>query len=173
MAEITLELYRCPSDERMVSKTLNDKFTFNHITFKNDTSIMNPVFIVGAIKDNTEPMDTVGWWRKFNYCYCPNLERYYYITSKEYDSKGFCTLSCHVDVLKTYANHILGSTQLVNRGEMTKTRNRYIVDNQMPIHSDNAYTIKQASPTIITPNVPSNGNLTSSLIMATVGRGTL
>ena len=56
---------------------------------------------------------------------------------------------------------------------MTKTRNRYIVDNQMPIHSDNAYTIKQSGVDIITPNVPSNAKTSSSLIMATVGRGTL
>ena len=166
MADLKVQFYKCNSDKRKVDKkivALGDEFT---IYTRGSMNELDPVFVFNNYK-------TIGEWRDINYLYCPNLERYYYITSKEYDSKGFCTLSCHVDVLKTYANHILGSTQLVNRGEMTKTRNRYIVDNQMPIHSDNAYTIKQASPTIITPNVPSNANLTSSLIMATVGRGTL
>ena len=166
MADLKVQFYKCNSDKRKVDKNIvamGDEFT---IYTRGNMNELDPVFIFNNYK-------TIGEWRDINYLYCPNLQRYYYITSKEYDSKGFCTLSCHVDVLKTYATHILDSTQLVNRGEMTKTRNRYIVDNQMPIHSDNAYTIKQASPTIITPNVPSNGNLTSSLIMATVGRGSL
>ena len=166
MADLKVRFYKCNSDKRKVGKKIEAKGDEFTIYTRGSMNELDPVFIFNNYR-------TIGEWRDINYLYCPNLERYYYITSKEYDSNGFCTLSCHVDVLKTYANHILGSTQLVNRGEMTKTRNRYIVDNQMPIHSDNAYTIKQASPTIITPNVPSNGNLTSSLIMATVGRGSL
>ena len=67
MANITLDLYRTPSDERMVSKTLNDKFSFDKINLKQDCSITHPVFVLGKTS-STEPMDTVGWWRKFNYC---------------------------------------------------------------------------------------------------------
>ena len=166
MADLKVRFYKCNSDKRKVDKTIEavgDEFT---IYTRGSMNELDPVFIFNNYK-------TIAEWRDVNYLYCPNLQRYYYITSKEYDSKGFCTLSCHVDVLKTYATHILGSTQLVNRGEMPKTRNRYIVDNQMPIHSDNAYTIKQSGVDIITPNVPSNAKTSSSLIMATVGRGTL
>ena len=162
MAEITLELYRCPSDERMVSKTLNDKFTFNHITFKNDTSIMNPVFIVGAIKDNTEPMDTVGWWRKFNYCYCPNLERYYFITDITFTRQGLVELNCSVDPLMSFKEDILASTQLITRQE--NKIQKYIPDQSLPIHSQVKTQITQFGSDI--------GGDTQTLLLETTGKGT-
>ena len=162
MADITLELYRCPSDERMVSKTLNDKFTFNRITFKNDTSIMNPVFIVGAIKDNTEPMDTVGWWRKFNYCYCPNLERYYFITDITFTRQGLVELNCSVDPLMSFKEDILASTQLITRQE--NKIQKYIPDQSLPIHSQVKTQITQFGSDI--------GGDTQTLLLETTGKGT-
>lgn len=162
MAEITLELYRCPSDERMVSKTLNDKFTFNHITFKNDTSIMNPIFIVGAIKGNTEPMDTVGWWRKFNYCYCPNLERYYFITDITFTRQGLVELNCSVDPLMSFKEDILASTQLITRQE--NKIQKYIPDQSLPIHSQVKTQITQFGNDI--------GGDTQTLLLETTGKGT-
>ena len=161
MAEITLELYRCPSDERMVSKTLNDKFEFKHITFKNDTSIINPVFIVGAIKDNTEPMDTVGWWRKFNYCYCPNLERYYFITDITFTRQGLVELNCSVDPLMSFKDDILNSTQLVTRQE--NKQQRYIPDPSLPIHSQVKTEIRQFGENV--------GGVTMTLLLQTSGKG--
>ena len=162
MADITLELYRCPSDERMVSKTLNDKFTFNHIKFKNDTSIMNPVFIVGAIKGNTEPMDTVGWWRKFNYCYCPNLERYYFITDITFTRQGLVELNCSVDPLMSFKEDILASTQLITRQE--NKIQKYIPDQSLPIHSQVKTQITQFGTDI--------GGDTQTLLLETTGKGT-
>ena len=162
MADITLELYRCPSDERMVSKTLNDKFEFKNITFKNDTSIMNPVFIVGAIKDNTEPMDTVGWWRKFNYCYCPNLERYYFITDITFTRQGLVELNCSVDPLMSFKEDILASTQLITRQE--NKIQKYIPDQSLPIHSQVKTQITQFGSDI--------GGDTQTLLLETTGKGT-
>ena len=160
MADITLEIYRCPSDERMVSKKLHDKFVFKHITFKNDTSIMNPVFIVGAIKDNTEPMDTVGWWRKFNYCYCPNLERYYFISNIVFQKTGFVELRCDVDPLMSFKDDILNSTQLVTRQE--NKRQKYLPDQSLPIHSQVKNEIRQFGDNI--------GGVESTIILITSGK---
>ena len=162
MADITLEIYRCPSDERMVSKTLNDKFEFNHITFKKDTSIMNPVFIVGAIKDNTEPMDTVGWWRKFNYCYCPNLDRYYFIRNIVFQKTGLVELQCDVDPLMSFKDDILNSTQLVTRQE--NKIQKYIPDQSLPIHSATKTEIRQFGNDV--------GGSGYTLILQTTGKGT-
>lgn len=162
MAEITLELYRCPSDERMVSKTLNDKFEFKHITFKDDTSIINPVFRVGVIKDNTEAMDTVGWWRKFNYCYCPNLERYYFITDITYTRQGLVELSCSVDPLMSFKDDILASTQLITRQE--NKIQKYIPDQSLPIHSQVKTQITQFGSDV--------GGDTQTLLLETTGKGT-
>ena len=106
MANITLDLYRTPSDERMVSKTLNDKFSFGKINLKQDCSITHPIFILGKTS-SAEPMDTVGWWRKFNYCYCPNLERYYYIRNIVFQKTGLVELQCDVDPLMSFKDDIL------------------------------------------------------------------
>ena len=160
MADITLELYRCPSDERMVSKTLNDKFEFKHITFKNDTSIINPVFIVGAIKNNTEPMDTVGWWRKFNYCYCPNLQRYYFITDITFTRQGLVNLTCSVDPLMSFKDDILNSSQLVTRQE--NKQQKYLPDQSLPIHSQVKNEIRQFGNNI--------GGKESTIILITSGK---
>ena len=160
MADITLELYRCPSDERMVSKTLHDKFVFNHITFKKDTSIINPVFIVGAIKDNTEPMGTVGWWRKFNYCYCPNLERYYFISNIVFQKTGLVELQCDVDPLMSFKDDILNSTQLVTRQE--NKQQKYLPDQSLPIHSQVKNEIRQFGDNI--------GGVESNIILITSGK---
>ena len=160
MADITLELYRCPSDERMVSKTLNDKFEFKHITFKNDTSIINPVFIVGAIKNNIEPMDTVGWWRKFNYCYCPNLQRYYFITDITFTRQGFVNLTCSVDPLMSFKDDILNSSQLVTRQE--NKQQKYLPDQSLPIHSQVKNEIRQFGDNI--------GGAESTIILITSGK---
>ena len=162
MADITLEIYRCPSDERMVSKTLNDKFVFNHITFKKDTSIINPIFIVGAIKDNTEPMDTVGWWRKFNYCYCPNLERYYFIRNIVFQKTGLVELQCDVDPLMSFKDDILNSTQLITRQE--NKIQKYIPDQSLPIHSATKTEIRQFGNDV--------GGTGYTLILQTTGKGT-
>ena len=162
MADITLEIYRCPSDERMVSKTLNDKFEFNHITFKKDTSIINPVFIVGAIKDNTEPMDTVGWWRKFNYCYCPNLQRYYFIRNIVFQKTGLVELQCDVDPLMSFKDDILNSTQLITRQE--NKIQKYIPDQSLPIHSATKTEIRQFGNDV--------GGTGYTLILQTTGKGT-
>ena len=161
MADITLELYRCPSDERMVSKALSDKFEFNHITFKKDTSIINPIFIVGAIKDNTEPMDTVGWWRKFNYCYCPNLERYYFIRNIVFQKTGLVELQCDVDPLMSFKDDILNSTQLITRQE--NKIQKYIPDQSLPIHSATKTEIRQFGNDV--------GGTGYTLILQTTGKG--
>ena len=161
MADITLELYRCPSDERMISKTLHDKFEFKHITFKSDTSIINPVFIVGAIKNTTEPMETVGWWRKFNYCYCSNLERYYFIRNIVFQKTGLVELQCDVDPLMSFKDDILSSTQLVTRQE--NRQQRYLPDNSLPLHSQVKTEISQFGDNI--------GGNSYTLLLQTSGKG--
>ena len=50
----------------------------------------------------------------FNYCYIPNLRRYYFITDWYY-SKGLWVAVCAVDVLATYKTEIGNSRQYVTR----------------------------------------------------------
>ena len=167
MADLKVRFYKCNSDKRKVGKSLEPKGEAFTVYTMGDMSETDPIFLF----DN---YNTIGEWRDINYLYFENLERYYYITSKTYDKRGLCRLECHVDVLETYKNHILGTTQLITRAESKKARNRYIVDNNMPIHSDNAYTIKQSGIDIINTLPPTLTDTESSaLILATVGRGSL
>ena len=161
---ILVDLLWSGSDTRVVNKDVKDVKKGIECMLMDDTSILTPSIILNDF-------DLVADWRDVNYLYIKNFGRYYYVTNITFQTDGFCKLDLDVDVLMTYKDLIKGSTQLVTRSE--KSRNRYIVDNQMPIHSDNAYTIKQSGVDIITPNVPSNAKTSSSLIMATVGRGTL
>ena len=160
MANITLDLYRTPSDERMVSKTLNDKFSFDKINLKQDCSITNPVFVLGKTS-STDPMDTVGWWRKFNYCYCPNLERYYYIRNIVFQKTGLVELQCDVDPLMSFKDDILNSTQLVTRQE--NKQQRYIPDTSLPIHSQVKTEIRQFGENV--------GGVSMTLLLQTSGKG--
>lgn len=50
----------------------------------------------------------------FNYCYIPNLRRYYFITDWYY-TKGLWVAVCAVDVLATYKTEIGNSRQYVTR----------------------------------------------------------
>lgn len=159
MANITLDLYRTPSDERMVNKTLNDKFSFDKINLKQDCSITHPVFVLGKTS-STEPMDTVGWWRKFNYCYCANLERYYFIRNIVFQKTGLVELQCEVDTLMSFKDDILNTTQLVTRQEYKQQR--YIPDSSLPIHA--------AVKTQITTFGNAVGGTDYTLVLETVGK---
>lgn len=161
---ILVDLLWNGSDSRVVEKDTKEVKKEIECTLLDDTSILTPSIILNDF-------DLVADWRDVNYVYIKNFGRYYYVTNMTFQADGFCKLVLDVDVLMSYKDLIKGSTQLVTRSE--KSRNRYIVDNQMPIHSDNAYTIKQSGIDIITPDVPSESDVTSSIIMATVGRGTL
>ena len=161
MANITLDLYRTPSDERMVNKTLNEKFSFDKINLKQDCSITHPVFVLGKTS-STEPMDTVGWWRKFNYCYCPNLERYYFITDITFTRQGFVELNCSVDPLMSFKEDILASTQLITRQE--NKIQKYIPDQSLPIHSTTKTAIRLFGNDV--------GGTGYTLILQTTGKGT-
>ena len=160
MANITLDLYRTPSDERMVNKTLNDKFSFDKINLKQDCSITHPVFILGKTS-STEPMGTVGWWKKFNYCYCNNLDRYYFIRNIVFQKTGLVELQCDVDPLMSFKDDILSSTQLVTRQE--NKQQRYIPDTSLPIHSQVKTEIRQFGENV--------GGTTMTLLLQTSGKG--
>ena len=161
MANITLDLYRTPSDERMVNKTLNDKFSFDKINLKQDCSITHPVFVLGKTS-SSEPMDTVGWWRKFNYCFCSNLDRYYFIRNIVFQKTGLVELQCDVDPLMSFKDDILNSTQLITRQE--NKIQKYIPDQSLPIHSATKTEIRQFGNDV--------GGTGYTLILQTTGKGT-
>lgn len=133
MADITITLYQCGDDKRVVKKTLSNTHTFEKITIKDECSITRPVFLLGAVTGSEEAQDTVGWWRQFNYCYCPNFDRYYIIDNITFTRNRLVQLTCTCDVLMSYKDDILKSKQLISRQE--NRQQKYLPDQSLPIHS--------------------------------------
>lgn len=135
MANITLTLYKmvCSRDEvvKKLADGQNDTITIPLAYLLDSTSILEPVFKLANTGDIGS--DTVGYWRKFNYLHCPNLGRWYYINDIIYLSGGIVELHCTCDVLMTYSDIILNSTQVVDRSE--KLQSPLLIDDQMPFNN--------------------------------------
>ena len=161
MADITLTLYQCGDDKRVVKKKLKNAHAFTKITLKEDCSVTHPVFLLGAVSGSEEAQDTVGWWRQFNYCYCPNFDRYFFIENVTFTRNRLVQLTCTCDVLMSFKEDILKSTQLIARQE--NKQQRYIPDTSLPIHSAVKTEIKEFGNKV--------GGDGYTLILETVGKG--
>lgn len=128
MANITLELRRMICNKNEIVKKLEtgdeNALTIPIAYLLDNTSILEPTFRL--ISDS----GTVGYWRKFNYLHCPNLGRWYYITDIIFMSGGVVEIHCKVDVLMSYSDLILDSTQVINRSEHMQTP--LLIDEQLP-----------------------------------------
>lgn len=71
-----------------------------------------------------------------NYLYITNFKRFYFIVNKNLDKSGITVINCECDVLMSFKNDILNSTQLVIRSADTsneKVKNSKIADTLRPI----------------------------------------
>lgn len=73
------------------------------VSLKDGCSIDAPTFILNATNING-----------YNYCYCKNWKKYYWIASRTYE-KGVWFISCTCDLLATYKVDILSTNALVTR----------------------------------------------------------
>lgn len=161
MADITLTLYQCGDDKRVVKKKLMNAHAFTKITLKEDCSVAHPVFLLGAVTGSQEAQDTVGWWRQFNYCYCPNFDRYYFIDNIVFTRNRLVQITCTCDVLMSFKDDILKTTQLIARQE--NKQQRYIPDTSLPIHSAVKTEIREFGTKV--------GGDSYTLLLETVGKG--
>ena len=125
-------MYNNKSGNNVVTKTLSSEKEMNGVFLKNDTSIINPVFLLSGFD--------VSQFTDFNYLYVPSFHRYYFINNFVAKTGKIVEISAHVDVLMSYKSDILNYDAYVDRQE--NKNNRYLVDNQLPIHSDNVYHVK-------------------------------
>ena len=123
---ITLKLYKNHSDKTYVKKNIELVDTISNVVFKESTSLRSPTFI---LKRGV----TVGGEINFNYIYCENTKRYYYIVNKVFRADGLLELECHTDVLMTFKSDILASTQRINRAEKMVTP--CLIDQQLPFNN--------------------------------------
>ena len=123
-----ITFYQNQSAPNVIPKVKTKKFD-KIGTLKNNTSVRNPVIqLKVADYDNA---------RQCNYCYIADFSRYYYIDDIRIVN-AIIEISMTVDVLESYKDDILNSTQLVARQENKK--NYSIIDNRLPMCSDVSIT---------------------------------
>lgn len=93
--------------------------------------------------DVLEPVFTVNYHEKIlssNYCYIPLYSRYYFCTITHETHNTF-TISCTVDALSSWINHILNITALINRQEFVYSP--YIQDDELLTKCDRLISKKK------------------------------
>ena len=139
---MTIKTYRFLGDSRKIDKTLHDVFTYSNAVIVGDMSIQNPTISL--------QLDSFTDVINFNYIYIPELRRYYYVVDSTILEDGFVQLQCKVDVLKSFKNDILGSTQYIDRQQNKCTYQ--LPDGMYNIKSNRNLTIKNFGNVIIEPN---------------------
>ena len=122
-------LYYNKSDKRYMNKVL-EAITYDgsdhiDVEFKEDTSIVDPTFIL-----RTQSKVLEG-----NYIYVPNLNRYYFINNYTLSHQRIY-IDCHVDVLMSFKKEIKNENVIVKRNE--KLFNMYLDDNQYKVQNRTA-----------------------------------
>lgn len=120
-----IRFYNTSSENNRIGKTLlNEKILQG--TFKNAIDLSNPVIVV-----NTDLLN-------FNYCYIPELNRYYFINKIEITRTNLYTVSLHIDVLETYKEDIKKLQCIVSNSTGNPYFNGYV--NGVDVRTD--YTTK-------------------------------
>lgn len=132
---MTIGLYTTTSDRRRVRKSLTSVLDYINAHLKEDTSIIDPVFRVHAESISGVRLD------EFNYLYCSETGRYYFVNDVKLCKGGILEIYCHVDVLYTYRNYILNHNAYVDRSEVefykkNQNSNGIFFDNEYPIRTD-------------------------------------
>ena len=120
---LTIKLYHNASPANKIGKKLNDELVTSDVLLKDNVSILKPVFKVRDVRSIIT----------YNYLYCPDLQRYYFIDDIVSIHNDLWEISCHVDVLETYKNGILGQSVILKRQQ--NKYNTYLNDERWPVYT--------------------------------------
>lgn len=90
-----VKIYNNKSNKNIVNKKIEEiqEISFD---FKDDSDITNPILILQSYKQG-------------NYCYIPDLNRYYYIDKIDIMNGGLYKLYLEIDVLMSYKDEIINA----------------------------------------------------------------
>lgn len=140
--------YYNQSDERQINKILSGETEFEG-EIRGPADIMNPVIRFS----NSEVM-------RFNYCYIPDFQRYYSISSVSIERTGLYDISMQVDVLMSFRNHILQLPCIVDKQTDYENGDEYIDDSSLVTDNVMFSTVY---------NFPDGFNDTPEFILITAG----
>lgn len=101
--------YKCTSEYNRINKILVEPLEVEG-KMRNEVNIINP-----TIELTTNPLG-------YNYCYIPELNRYYFINSITIKYTGYYIVSLALDPLYTYKDELLQTVVIVSQVE---TGNKY------------------------------------------------
>lgn len=145
----TIKLQCNNSEINKLSKDVTDLAELTG-TLRAECSIIDPVFMVEA-----DLTDLTGC----NYCTVESFGRSYFVKDITSIRAGLVQLSCHVDVLSSFATEIRANRGIVVRGERSDVYNLYLNDGSLKAYQD---------PYILTKPFPS-GFTGSCFILAVAG----
>ena len=146
---MNISLYKTNSEKNVVYKTLTNEVSFPDVTFKNPTEILNPTITLATNVDV----------KAYNYCYIPELNRYYYISNIVSVVNGLWTLNLSVDVLMSFKQYFSNFDVILKRSQTEY--NKYINDGEIITEADNIIS------TYKFPQTPLNKQM--YFILTTVG----
>lgn len=126
---MNIVLYKNNSDKRALNKTLVDELTVDNVRLLDgDNSLLSPQLIFSGVNV-----------ANFNYCFIPDFNRYYFISSVDVlDNRRFM-IRCNVDVLMSFADDIKKLT--VISGKAATNFNKFLSDS-LPISAKRNIIVK-------------------------------
>ena len=132
-----MTFYKNVSPKNKLVKNLTDAVVYPNRQMWEGTSLLDPIFIM-------KKSDTI---LKSNYCWA--LDRYYFINDIEAAPGGQLKVSCHCDVLNTYADKIKECSALVSRQEKIIIRIKLMISS----HLKHVKKLKQSTFQRVYPQV--------------------
>jgi hypothetical protein len=114
-----IKLYYNSSDNRCIKKNITNEFSITG-TLRESTSIVNPEITIVL----PHPV-------RYNYCYIPSLNRYYYINNVISVKNDVWKLVMEVDPLMSFKNHILALKVVVSKQSSPSNGDEYIDDGSL------------------------------------------
>lgn len=139
---MVVTLYNTSSPAKKIYKTLTNSYEISGVTFLDSEDIVNPVLILNY----TISIDR----SRFNYCYIPNLHRYYFISGFEVMTGQCIAIYLHCDVLMTYKPYLIDKNlNVVKKGSGGSTM---IPDTGLPIYPYRDMKVAKFNKTPFTSN---------------------
>lgn len=135
-----IRFYICKDKENIINKTKTSEIV-KRGTLKEPSSIYNPTI---TIKNDSDIIT-----KNYNYVEIPRFNRFYFIEDITI-TDSFSIISLRCDVLESFKDDILNSTQIIGRQENSFNRN--IPDNEMVFTNRKFKQIKKF------PTTPFNTN---------------
>ena len=109
------------SDERQIFKTLKEGITLEG-NLRDDSSIVNPVIMFKS--------DEV---MKFNFCYIPKWQRYYFVRDIKSYRNDLYIVTMECDVLMSFKNDIANFQVIVDKQTLASNGDEYIDDGSLVV----------------------------------------